>query len=54
MTEKKEIRTENNKHQYGLLSMLAMIVGVVVGSGVYVVNDSLYQISGSVGLIIIT
>lgn len=54
MTDKKEIRKENNKHQYGLLSMLAMIVGVVVGSGVYVVNDSLYQISGSVGLIIIT
>ncbi|AHK22258.1 L-type amino acid transporter [Candidatus Hepatoplasma crinochetorum Av] len=54
MTKKREIKTNNNRHQYGLLSMLAMIVGVVVGSGVYVVNDSLYELSGSVGLIIIT
>ncbi|BDV03413.1 MAG: putrescine/ornithine APC transporter [Candidatus Hepatoplasma scabrum] len=53
MTEKKELKKANS-HQYGLLSMLAMIVGVVVGSGVYVVNDGLYQISASVGLIIIT
>jgi amino acid transporter len=51
--------TKNNLNkkeqgQYGLLSMLALIVGVVIGSGVYVVNDSLYRISNSAGLIIIT
>ncbi|BDV03414.1 MAG: putrescine/ornithine APC transporter [Candidatus Hepatoplasma scabrum] len=44
----------NKQNQYGLLSMLALIVGVVIGSGVYVVNDSLYQLSNSVALIIIT
>ncbi len=43
-----------NKNQYGVLSMLAMIVGVVIGSGIYVVNNSLYGTSNSIGLSLIS
>lgn len=37
----------SSKQRYGILSMIAMIVGTVMGSGIYVKNDSLMQTSNS-------
>ncbi len=37
----------SSKQRYGMLSMIAMIVGTVMGSGIYVKNDSLMQTSNS-------
>ncbi|CRX37274.1 / steT_2 / Serine/threonine exchanger SteT /:151183 Forward [Candidatus Hepatoplasma crinochetorum] len=54
MNKKSFTNKSNQEGQYGLLSMLALIVGVVIGSGIYVVNDALYKISNSAGLIIIS
>lgn len=55
MSKKINFTNKNRQEgQYGLLSMLALIVGVVIGSGIYVVNDTLYKMSNSVGLIIIS
>lgn len=47
--------SKENSHRYGLLSMLAMVIGIVVGSGIYVVNGSLYDSSnGSTGISMIS
>ncbi len=35
------------KHQYGLLSMISIIIGTVIGSGIYVKNKQLYLETGS-------
>lgn len=44
---------KNRKSSYGLLSLIAIIVGTVIGSGIYVKNDQLYQDTGSAIAIII-
>lgn len=50
---KKEIeKTTNNINQkggYGLLSLMAMIIGIVIGSGIFVKNGSLLSVNGDVG-----
>jgi hypothetical protein len=33
--------------KYGLFSLLSLIVGVVIGSGIFVKNESVISISGS-------
>ena len=42
--------SKQEESKYGILTMLAMIVGIVIGSGIYVVNDQLYDTSNSIGL----
>ncbi|BDV02171.1 MAG: putrescine/ornithine APC transporter [Candidatus Hepatoplasma vulgare] len=50
-SKKTIIDNQKNAHRYGLLSMLALIIGIVIGSGIYVVNDQLYKDSnGSTGI----
>lgn len=39
---------KNNQGGYGLLSVMAMIIGIVIGSGIFVKNQSLLGINGSV------
>ncbi len=51
---KKNINQKEEENKYGILSMIAMVVGIVVGSGIFVVNNSLYSISNSIGLSIIS
>ena len=38
----------NNQGGYGLLSLMAMIVGIVIGSGIFVKNAGLTAINGSI------
>lgn len=38
---------EKQKHQYSFLSMLAIIIGTVIGSGIYVKNSSLIETTES-------
>ncbi len=51
---KKNTNQKEEQNQYGILSMIAMVVGIVVGSGIFVVNNSLYSISNSIGLSVIS
>ena len=51
----KEISTNNknnNQKGYGLLSMMAMIIGLVIGSGIFAKNVGLIDVAGSVGMVI--
>jgi hypothetical protein len=50
MTNSKTTNTQQNKIQgrkHGFISMLSMIVGVVIGSGIFFKNDSMFRQSGS-------
>ena len=52
------MKKRNNKEKkdsgYGLLSMMAMIIGIVIGSGIFVKNSSLLGINGSIVLTVIS
>ncbi len=50
----KNTQEQNQGGQYGLLSMIAIIVGTVLGSGIFIKNQSLMDDSGSVILTSIT
>ncbi len=47
MTTKKEIKSKSLERQYGLLTILSMVVGIVIGSGIFVKNQSLYDSTSS-------
>lgn len=48
-TKKQEVKNNNNSSgQYGMLSMIAIIVGTVMGSGIFIKNQSLMAESQSV------
>ena len=48
---KGEIYMENNKKQYNLLTAISMIVGIVIGSGIFFKSDDILRFTGgSVGL----
>lgn len=49
----KKEHNQNNK-SYGLLSMMAMIIGVVIGSGIFAKNTDLLGTAGSIGVVIFT
>ncbi|BDV02432.1 MAG: putrescine/ornithine APC transporter [Candidatus Hepatoplasma vulgare] len=36
-----------NRSRYGLISMIAIVIGTVIGSGIYVKNSSLYETTNS-------
>jgi len=40
-------KEEQQKNQYGLISMIAIIIGTVVGSGIYVKNNAVMAGTGS-------
>lgn len=45
---KTNFTTDNSqKNRYGLISMVAIVVGTVIGSGIYIKNSSLFEISHS-------
>ncbi len=39
---------ENNKKEFGLLSMIAMVIGIVIGSGIFAKNAGLIATNGSI------
>ncbi len=39
---------ENNKKEFGLLSMIAMVIGIVIGSGIFAKNAGLISTNGSI------
>jgi len=43
-------KKEKKDSGYGLLSMMAMIIGIVIGAGIFVKNSDLVAINGSVFL----
>lgn len=45
MTKTKEVE---NKKQFGLLSMIAMVMGIVIGSGIFAKNAGLISTNGSI------
>ncbi len=46
-------KKQNKNHKgYGLLSMMAMIIGLVIGSGIFAKNAGLIGTAGSVGMVI--
>lgn len=54
-SKKTIVHNHKDTHRYGLLSMLALIIGTVIGSGIYVVNGQLYKDSnGSTGISMIS
>ena len=44
----------NESKKFGFFSMLTMIVGGVIGTGIFFVNDALYEQTKSVGLSMIS
>ena len=46
-TKTKEVKQEQTR-QFGLLSMIGMVVGIVIGSGIFAKNAELIQINGSI------
>ncbi|NQX83120.1 MAG: APC family permease [Mycoplasmataceae bacterium] len=51
MKEKQTKQTKQiaqNKGGYGLISLMAMIIGIVIGSGIFVKNQGLLEINGSI------
>lgn len=47
-------KEQTNNKSYGLLSMMAMIVGVVIGSGIFAKNTDLLGSAGSIGMVVLT
>lgn len=43
---------KNNQKGYGILSLMAMIIGIVIGSGIFAKNASLIGSAGSVGAVV--
>lgn len=55
MSKKTVINTAGSgEKKYGLFSLLALIVGVVIGSGIFVKNDAVYGATGSAVYSLIT
>lgn len=52
-SQTKVLPVEATRNRYGLLTMLSMIVGIVIGSGIFFVNESAYAKSDSAGLTMI-
>ncbi len=48
MKRNKKITNKNNNGRFGILSLMAMTIGVVIGSGIFVKNSSLLTVNGSV------
>lgn len=47
-------KNTNNKGNFGVLSLMAMIIGIVIGSGIFVKNVDLVAANGSIVLTMIT
>ncbi len=47
-------KTSTNKGGYGLLSLMAMIIGIVIGSGIFVKNAGLISSAGSSSIVALT
>lgn len=47
MSKTIEITQQNTKRKHGLISMLSMIVGVVIGSGIFFKNDAMFSHTNS-------
>lgn len=47
MTTTKNVKSKASDRQYGLLTILSMVVGIVIGSGIFVKNQSLYNSTSS-------
>ncbi len=47
------MENENSQQKYGFFTMLSMIIGIVIGSGIFFVNGSLFSQTESSGLSII-
>ncbi len=47
MTTTKNVKSKSQDRQYGLLTILSMVVGIVIGSGIFVKNQSLYNSTSS-------
>jgi hypothetical protein len=48
LERKEKMSTQNGQERkYGLFSLLALIVGVVIGAGIFVKNGSVYAATGS-------
>lgn len=47
MSKKENIQAKKGNRKYGIFSMLALIVGVVIGSGIFVKNDNVFGETGS-------
>ncbi len=47
MTQTQQVKNTSTERRYGLLSILSMIVGIVIGSGIFVKNQYLYSTTNS-------
>ncbi len=47
MIDTKTRQTGNEQRKHGLISMLSMIIGVVIGSGIFIKNNAMYGHTGS-------
>ncbi len=47
MTQTQQVKSASTERRYGLLSILSMIVGIVIGSGIFVKNQYLYSTTNS-------
>jgi len=47
MTTKTNKAQVDSGRQYGLLTMISMVVGVVIGSGIFVRNEKMYATTQS-------